>query len=383
MIVRIRIIQVLASLLIGAGFVWSSDTTLSPVGAQKENALSDWRPLQRATAIRFVGSAVCADCHRDRAATQFASPMAHALELATDCEILNKRGRMTFREDRYSYQIVRDGARSLYSVSDGSKTITEPILYGFGQGRGGQTYVFRHDGAIYEARVSYYRATNDLDFTIGQPRTVPASVEDALGRRISQTEAVECFGCHAPSAVNGADLQLDKLVPGVTCETCHGPGEKHVAAVKSGEFRSLQIFNPRGLDSNSLSQEFCGTCHRGFDQVMHMPSQGGFQNLRFQPYRIFNSKGHNRLDARVSCIACHDPHEQVKRDDSFYDSKCVVCHVAIRGPEQTKSQPPRTCPVGKEHCANCHMPKIEIPGTHTKFTDHWIRVVKLNDPIPR
>src|SRR5262249_15053295 len=153
-----------------------------------------------------------------------------------------------FREDRYSYRIVREGARSLFSVSDGSKTITEPILYGFGQGRGGQTYVFRHDGAIYEARVSYYRATRDLDLTIGKPRTVPASLEEALGRRVSQTEAVECFGCHAPSAVNGSELQLDKLVPGVTCETCHGPGERHVAAIKSGEFRSLQIFNPRGLD---------------------------------------------------------------------------------------------------------------------------------------
>jgi formate-dependent nitrite reductase cytochrome c552 subunit len=39
--------------------------------------------------------------------------------------------------------------------------------------------------------------------------------------------------------------------------------------------------------------------------------------------------------------------------------------------------------VGTQKCAACHMPKVEIPGTHTSFTDHWIRVVKPNEPVPR
>jgi hypothetical protein len=28
------------------------------------------------------------------------------------------------------------------------------------------------------------------------------------------------------------------------------------------------------------------------------------------------------------------------------------------------------------------MPKIDLPGAHGKFTDHWIRIVKPGEPTP-
>lgn len=347
------------------------------------NPLADWRPTDDAPGIRYVGTRVCAQCHKREASTQLASPMAHALETTSECKVLSEHTRMTFREGPYSYQIVREDTRSIYTVNNGVNTITEPILYCFGQGRAGQTYVVRHDGVLYECRVSYYQSTQGLDLTIGQPTTIPASLEDALGRKISGTEAVDCFGCHAPSVVTGHRLQLESMVPGVTCEGCHGPGERHVAAVNSGDSTGLQIFNPRTLDSNALSQEFCGTCHRGFVQVMQMPSQGGFQNVRFQAYRIFNSKGHNQFDSRISCVACHNPHDKLQHEASFYDSKCLACHLSSPQQAKTETRAARACPVGTQKCASCHMQRVEIPGTHTSFTDHWIRVVKPNEPIPR
>ena len=231
--------------------------------------------------------------------------------------------------------------------------------------------------------MSYYQTIQNLDLTIGQTRATPASLDEALGRRLSSTEAIDCFCCHAPLAVSGHRLQLDNLVPGVTCEACHGPGEKHIAAVNARDYKESQIFNPQTLDSVTLSQEFCGTCHRGFVQVMQMPAQGGFQNVRFQPYRIFNSKGHNQFDSRISCIACHNPHDNVKHEASFYDAKCLACHLSNLQQARTETRTARACPKGTHECAACHMPKVEIPGTHTSFTDHWIRVVKSNEPIPR
>ena len=358
----------------------------SPTSGQiqtQRNPLSDWRPMDDSPGIRYVGTRACAQCHKRQAATQPATPMAHALEATSECEVLGERQRMTFREGAYSYQIERQGTRSVYTVSDGVNTISEPILYCFGRGRAGQTYVLQHSGALYECRVSYYQTIENLDLTIGQRTGVPTSLEEALGRRLSGTEAVDCFGCHAPSAVSGRSLRLENLVPGVTCEGCHGPGERHIAAVNSRDSKGLQIFNPRTLDSVTLSQEFCGTCHRSFVQVMEMPNQAGFQNVRFQPYRIFNSKGHNQLDSRTSCTACHDPHNRVEHEASFYDSKCLACHLSNSQQQGTQTRTARACPVGKQKCASCHMPKVEIPGTHTSFTDHWIRIVKPNEPIPR
>jgi hypothetical protein len=348
-----------------------------------QNPLSDWRPIDDSHGIRYVGTRACAQCHKRQAAIQPSTPMAHALESTGECEVLGERKRMTFQEGRYSYQIVRQDTRSIYSVSDGVNTISEPILYCFGRGRAGQTYVLQHGGVLYECRMSFYQAIQNLDLTIGQRTGVPTSLEEALGRRLTSTEAVDCFGCHAPSAVSGRSLRLENMVPGVTCEACHGPGEKHIAAVNSRDSKGLQIFNPRTLDSVTLSQEFCGTCHRSFAQVMEMPTQGGFQNVRFQPYRIFNSKGHNRFDSRIGCTACHDPHDRLQHEASFYDSKCIACHVANLPNTIIETGSARACPVGKQKCASCHMPKVEIPGTHTSFTDHWIRVVKPNETIPR
>ena len=376
------------SLMLGSLALWavirlgSLSLTSGQVQTQG-NPFSDWRPTDDPAGIRYVGPRACAQCHSHEASTQLATPMAHALEPTSECQVLRERPRMTFREGPYSYKIVREDTRSIYSVSDGVNTIAEPILYCFGRGKGGQTYVVLHNGVLYECRVSYYQTIQNLDLTIGQPTAVPASLEQAFGRQVSRTESLECFGCHAPSAVSGHQLRLENLVPGVTCEACHGPGERHIAAVKSGDSRGLQIFNPRTLDANTLSQEFCGTCHRSFVQVMQMPAQGGFQNVRFQPYRIFNSKGHNKFDSRISCVACHNPHDKLQQEASFYDSKCLACHLSNPQQARTEMRTARACSVGTQKCAACHMPKVEIPGTHTSFTDHWIRIVKPNEPVPR
>jgi hypothetical protein len=306
--------------------------------------------------------------------------MSRALESVERCEILKAQPRLNFRNGSYSYQIVPDGRRSLYTISDGLNSISEPVLYCFGQGKAGQTYVFQHKGVFYESRVSYYQEIRGLDFTIIHPRSVPESLEEGLGRPMTMEAAQGCFACHSTAAVSNTQLQLDHLMPGITCEGCHGPGEKHIAAIKAGS-RNLQIFNPAKLDADELSQEFCGACHVSFEKALLMPKQGGANNLRYQPYRIFNSRGHSG-DARISCVACHDPHDKLAEDAAFYDSKCLACHLATRSQAKTTARSASACPVSKQLCTTCHMPKIDLPGAHGKFTDHWIRIVKPGAAMP-
>jgi hypothetical protein len=262
-------------------------------------------------------------------------------------------------------------------------SISETILYCFGQGVAGQTYVFRHKGALYESRVSYFQELKGLDITILHPRAVPASLEDALGRQMSAEGAKGCFSCHSTGAVSGSQLQLERLAPGVSCEACHGPGEKHLAAVRAENFKDLQIFNPGSLDPFDLTQEFCGSCHMSFEQAFAMPDHGGINNLRFQPYRIFNSRAHFLNDSRISCTACHDPHDKLKHEASFYDSKCLACHLSDSKEARTEMRAAAACPVSTKQCTSCHMPKVDVPEMHFKFTDHWIRIVKPQEPTPR
>lgn len=362
------------------GCFWKSTSLLGQNQKQENSALARWRAHDY-PGSSYVGSKACAQCHATEAASHSATPMANALALPAACEVLNSRPRLTFRNGSYSYEIGRQDGRNIYTVSDGTNVISEPILYCFGQGKVGQTYVFKHKGLFYETRLSYYQAIQQLSFTTGHPRTEPTSLEEALGRPLSVDEAKTCFACHSTAAVNGSQLQLDRLVAGIACEGCHGPGQKHIAAIRSGGSRDLQIFNPGKMEADSVTQEFCGTCHRSFDDVMLLPIQGGINNIRFQPYRIFNSPGH-KGDPRIGCLACHDPHNKLEHEAAFYDSKCLACHLSSRNevPMKTRSAP--ACPVSKQQCASCHMPKIEVPEMHSKFTDHWIRIVRPNEPIP-
>lgn len=376
-----KALVLITSLLCALYFVLSTTSLRVQSQTSGGNALSQWRPGREVPGIRYVGSDACAKCHSPESKAHSVSPMGQALAPVSNCQVLNTHARLTFRSGPYSYQIVRQGNRSIYTVADDANAISEPILYCFGKGEVGQTYIFKHNGMFYESRVSFYKETQNLDFTTGHPRSASTSLADAIGRPLSVGEVNECFGCHSTAAVIGSQLQLHNLIPGVSCEGCHGPGEKHIAAAKARKFKDLQIFNPGNMDADALTQEFCGSCHRSFDDVMVMPGQAGLNNIRFQPYRIFNSPGH-KGDARINCVACHDPHDKLEHDATFYDSKCLACHLSSSGEARPPSRSAAFCPVGKQQCAKCHMPKVELPEMHFKFTDHWIRVVKPNDSVP-
>ena len=119
--------------------------------------------------------------------------------------------------------------------------------------------------------------------------------------------------------------------------------------------------------------DFCGQCHRTWSQIAAYGPQG-IQNIQFQPYRLGNSKCYDAADHRIRCTTCHDPHRAVETSAAAYDSKCLACH-------STKAGNP-TCRAATKDCVSCHMPHLDLPGAHSKFTDHKIRIVKANEPYP-
>lgn len=331
-------------------------------------------------AAGFVGSRVCAGCHNSVGSSQLETRMAHSGTAAADSEFLRAHPDMAVRMGPYLYRIQLQVDHAMYSVSQGAQTVSVPLLFAFGDGMSGQTFVFRRDGAYYEARVSFYTSLNGLDLTMGHPPATPGSIEDALGRRMEPSEVRRCFSCHFTGPVINGQLRVQQMMPGVTCEYCHGPGERHVMAMRAGDFRQTFIFNPARL-SPADSVKFCGSCHRTLQNVRAMGMRGVL-TVRFQPYRLVLSRCWNPDDARITCISCHDPHQKIRYDVSYYDSKCLACHLLRPATKQTPSHPGAACPVGKSNCVTCHMPQGELPGSHTLFTDHLIRIVKPNEPFP-
>jgi hypothetical protein len=330
----------------------------------------------------YAGAVQCAKCHASETATYATTAMAHAAALAAASTGLRQHDRLPFQLGPFSYQILTS-EKSVLSVSDGPSSLSRELNWAFGEGHMGQTYVYEQNGGFYEAHASFFTSLQALDITPGQVRTTPASLEDAAGRRMDANETRLCFGCHTTASTVKNQLDPHNAIPGVTCEACHGPGAKHVAAMSLGMETQAdkQILNPGRL-APVESVDFCGACHRTWQDVVKNGLIGiGVYNVRFAPYRLENSKCWGSGDARITCIACHNPHKRLVGDMTSYDSACLRCHI-VRGAAKSRDHPGAACPVAMAKCATCHMPKYEPPGLHSAFTDHWIRVVQPGKPYP-
>ena len=343
------------------------------------SALGPWANAQGKT------ESACVSCHRARAESQPRTPMGRALALPGANPVLVENPKLTVRKGPYIYTVETRGTESTYSVSDGTRTITLPIPWNFGEGA--QTWVLERNGRRYESAVSYYPSIRGLDFTTGDEDLKPKNLDDAIGREIELRETKVCFGCHATSAVTNGKMTFDTLRPGVTCEHCHAGTTTHLTDSINGDFDSA----PPDLRQRSAEDisNFCGQCHRAWETVVRNHWRGEL-TVRFQPYRLANSRCFDGADPRISCIACHDPHQDVVRQDSSYDAQCLACHSSpaaappassssASGKIQTQA---KICPTAKSDCVSCHMPKVKLPNGLMTFTDHEIRIVKPGAPFP-
>lgn len=323
-------------------------------------------------------TAACATCHATQARPHGATGMANALEEVRNCDILKNHPKLTFQDGPYHYEITREGDTSQYQVSDGKQTLRIPIGWAFGLGSAGQTYVFQINGRYYESRVSFYKALNGLDLTMGVQPVPSGSIEDAAGHALDGEGARACFNCHATHTVVDRKLDLTAMVPGVQCERCHGSATEHLAAVRGGDVKAGAMRKLSQMSTEETS-EFCGQCHRTWSQIA-TNGPTGINNVRFQPYRLTNSKCYDVDDPRIRCTACHDPHQEVVSNPASYDAKCLACH-ALKGHAAAKASA-KACPVASANCSTCHMPRLELPGSHNLFTDHQIRIVKKDERYP-
>jgi hypothetical protein len=364
-----------------------------PVGAQlsTKDHLTEpgWWPSQTSQSLEdYAGSAACAKCHKQKAAEQRTTPMARTLMHAEDADILHAAYELSFHNGKYVYKIRETAGKPELSVTDGTQTISAPLVWAFGTSEVAQSYLFLRDGNYFESRATYFRTLQNVHFTPARALLTPGSLEEAMARPVGMEEIERCFLCHSTAAVIAGKFEPSKLTPSVTCEACHGPGVNHSDAMQASilqggtgddEARAL-IFDPGKL-SPADSVDFCGACHGTWWDVK-LAGISGVSQVRSQPYRLQSSKCWGKGDPRITCVACHDPHVPLMREASGYDEKCLKCHVLAVGSKTTRDHPGAACPVATKNCATCHMPKIEVPEMHYAFADHLIRVVRLGASFP-
>lgn len=242
----------------------------------------------------------------------------------------------------FAGKTLRERGGTEYTYSNKGVTIRRgddvrevAIKWLFGAGHFALTPVLEIDGRAVEHRVSYYPGAKRLSLTPGHPAQPAGSIDAALGIVQSAENERRCFGCH-----------MTGERPGVHCQTCHGDGANHPQQKQAVK--------------RDRSVALCASCHRSpnAEFASEMPELEDASSIRFAPVGLMASNCYKKTAGRLTCVTCHDPHQNVKVSKT-YDATCRSCH-----------QPKRaSC---KSDCASCHMPKSS-PLPLLTFTDHRIR----------
>jgi hypothetical protein len=353
-------------------------TAVKQMTTEEHIAKPGWWPRKGdAPKSDYVGTAACAECHSGLVKSQQQHAMSHA---AAPTKVTDVKDPIHFSAGTAQYSITPEGNRLVYKVQYNAQSFSAPLEWTFGSGTHGQTFLYHRIWDWWETHITTFNVIG-ADVTPGESDAPPTSLTGALGRWVTDEELPQCFGCHTVAAVTEGKFDPASAVPGISCEGCHGPGAAHVALAHAGVgAKPGMVFNPSTLDPAS-SLDFCGACHRTWWDVAQMDNPG-IKVVRFPAYRLEQSRCWGNGDARITCIACHNPHQPLVRDISAYDQKCLSCHVKSASVKLSADHPGAACPVKSSNCASCHMPKYEVPQTHSRFTDHRIRVVRHPGEIP-
>ncbi len=359
----------------GAGYS-GADAGRQPTGPDRGRTVPAGQPGD------YVGDAVCARCHVVEARAHQASGHAHTYHRAVEHPLAAWLVGRTVEDpeipgSRWTYRV--EEGRLIASNEQDGRTKDVALDLAMGSGTHAVTFVSvdpaqngRPEGL--EHRISLFPHGEQIQarVTPGEGGFVGRDKEySALGRHIDWFLVHRCVECHTTitSGKGGDRLDLDSLIPQVSCERCHGPGREHTErAERHAKARDLAM--PFGPGRNAADEQvkLCGDCHRRPDFAPMSDLWPGNPSLvRFQPIGMTQSACYRRSAGSMRCTSCHDPHGPTMKDDRAYEASCLACH---HGAEQTE------CPVSPQAgCVGCHMGR-QTNAQGLTFTDHWIRVLK-------
>ncbi len=367
---------------------------------------------QQAGAGGYADSASCAMCHDAIARTYSLTGMARSFAKlrpdTTPPADFSVRNRLYHdASDRHYTMVERDGTfyqRRHQIGFDGreANSVEFAADYVIGSGNHARTFLHRSaDGQLLQLPVSWYAERGGY-WAMSPGYDGPAHLDF---RRVIDAGCMSCHNGYPRAPVPDADSAPkfgDSLPEGIDCQRCHGPGQAHVEAVKTGALDAarLAIVNPARFDRDR-QLETCMQCHleptstplpfqvRRYEQPPfsfspgkalgdyfiyfdHAPGSGRDDKFEIAggAYRLSKSACFQR--SQMTCQTCHDPHD-IPRGEAAVKRYVAVCQGCHEGTH--RSGVPRVQGVGATPtCLDCHMPKRRTEdAVHVVMTDHFIQ----------
>jgi tetratricopeptide (TPR) repeat protein len=321
----------------------------------------------------YVGSAVCAGCHKNIAQSQARTNMARAWHGLSTLQIPASYHEKLAEgpPPAIDYSIQRSGQLLEFQVQmPGEPALDFPVESLIGGDRHGFSFLLRVPALkgsalarapLVEARYFHYAEQNRLALELGFPKEKPTNYETALGRVLTPHLEKRCLDCHGAPRTHGT-----RVASGIDCESCHGPGAAHLAALSSHS-RDLAILNPKKLPAADQMRP-CSQCHAGGADVVEDPMPDDTL-ISDQVTAMKDNECWRQSGGALTCMDCHDPHRDSPHTELVTRSEktCLRCHGAA------VANRAGLCPVNRTTgCVGCHMPD-QVLGAFI-MADHWIRV---------
>lgn len=358
---------------------------------------------------QYVGSEKCAGCHKN-----IYEDNAHTAHNRTTRPAFEKyiKGSFDSGKNVFDYGngvIVRMEKRDsglyqvLYYNGIEEKTLRLDIV--IGSGAKGQSFISWNHNRPTQLPITYFTAAGQWANSPGFPTRV-------LIHRPITSRCLECHSTYAYkiSAADRSPEEFDskKIIYGIGCEKCHGPGAKHVAFQTQNpkETTGQFIINP-ARQSRVQNLELCALCHGGrmqktkpsftftagdklsdyfrFDTVSNTSVSNGYIDVHGNQYGMLKASKCFRMSA-LTCISCHDPHKNERGNIALFSQRCISCHKEVHE-HFTKVNNTPVASISK-NCIDCHMPDqpskaitLLLPGhelpTAALIHTHFITVYPL------
>jgi len=363
-----------------------------------------------AAVVAYVPNDLCVGCHEPESRAWANSNHARAMARPSAATVHGDFSGTEFRHEGVSTRFfMRDGHYFVRTDGPDGKQGEFEVAYTFGDEPLQQYLIAMPGGRLQPLQVAWDRARSRWFRLLPGEKMPPGDILHWTGR--SQTANTMCLSCHTTGFEKRYAAAADTFASrwaetGVTCQSCHGPGERHVewarkhAGVAATAGRRASdlglIADTRDADPRRRV-ELCAPCHSRRSEITatrvpgeafldhHLPSlleSGRYHADGQQLDEVFEDGSYRQsrmYQKGVTCTDCHEPHGGKLRFEG--DALCLQCHGPRPNPTFPSAAGAYATPAHHFHspgsagaaCVSCHMPARDYMVVQSR-RDHSIRV---------
>ena len=349
----------------------------------------------------YVDNASCLQCHQAQATSWAGSHHAKAMAPATPQTVRGDFGNTQFRHQGITTRFFRrDGKFFVHTDGPDGRMADFEVKYSFGVEPLQQYLIETEGGRLQPLQIAWNTREGKWFHLLPHEKAPPGDVLHWSGRY--QTANTMCIACHTTGFDKRYDAQADRfdsrwLEVNVSCQSCHGPGSRHVEWARAPGAASA----PRGLLADLKTPgkqvEVCAACHSRRTELSAAPVPGQPHLDHYLPSLLREGLYHadgQQLDEvfvvgsfrqsrmyrmGVSCTHCHDPHSASPKLQG--NALCTQCHQPQPNPAFPGAAGRYDTPQHHHHaessagarCTACHMPAKNYMIVQPR-PDHSLRI---------